>query len=175
MALKSQDQPLQNGVAFMAEGKAGAVKRSPSSSVRTYEYGTNMVEGTTIGFGGAVVLDTDGGVRLPMAGDTVAKIQGFATYENTGIIEYNGYKKGGLFYNVSVCEFGEMLLPVKTGETLVVGDDLALYIGSGTDYNTVEKLPLAPGANDITLVGKVRVARPSIGGLVTVTLIKYSN
>lgn len=174
MSLKSQDKALQSGVDFAAEGKAGAVKRTPSSSIRTYEFGTTIKSsGATIAYGGACVLDTDGGVRLPTTGDLVGDIQGFAVYENTGIVEDAGYVYGGLMFNVPVCELGEILLPVSAGETLVVGDVITLNITAGTDFNTISKV--AADSTHIALTGKVRVARPSSGGLVACTIIQYAN
>jgi len=174
MGLLTQDSALQSGVDFMAIGKAGATRRYPASSVETYEFGTSMTDGDTIAYGGGVIKDTDGGVRLPASGDTVAELVGFAAFQNTGIIEDAGYKKGGIFHNVAVCELGEIILPVKTGDTLDVGDTLYLYYGAGStdaDYNTITNV----STDAIDISTKVRVAKPSSGGLVYVKLVKYSN
>jgi hypothetical protein len=174
MSLKTQDTALQSGVDFMAIGKAGAMNKSKAYSDRTYEFGTTIkASGATIGFGGAVVLDSDGGIRLPTTGDVIANIMGFAVYQNTGVIEDNGYVYGGLFFNVDVCELGEILLPVSTGETLVVGDTLTLNITSGVDFNTISKV--AADATHLAISAKVRVAAPSSNGLVKCTVIHYAN
>lgn len=174
MSLKTQDTALQSGVDFAAEGKAGACKRTPANSIRTYEFGTTIKSsGDTIAYGGACVLDTDGGVRNPTTSDVVGDIQGFAVYQNTGVVENNGYVYGGLFFNVAVCELGEILLPVSAGETLVVGDAITLNITAGADFNTISKV--AADATHIALTGKVRVARPSSNGLVACTIIQYAN
>ena len=173
MSLKGQDTPLQSGVDFTAEGKAGAVRRYPASSVATYEYGTTMTTDEVIIYGGMVVLDTDGGVRNPDTGDAVASMLGFTVYQNTGIVEDAGYKKGGLQYNVAVCEFGQILLPVSAGETLAVGDTLTLNITAGADFNTISKV--SADATHLAISDKVRVASPSSNGLVLCNVIKYAN
>jgi hypothetical protein len=172
MSLKSVNTPLQSGVDFMAIGRAGALEKSPLSKVDTFEFGTTMTAGEVIRFGGACVLDTDGGVRNPDTGDVAANIVGFAVYQNTGIIEDNGYKKGGLIPNVAVNKFGRMILPVKTGETIKVGDTIALFIGAGADFNTIAKLPGGGAdATNLTLLNVMKPARNSENGLIYVDFV----
>jgi hypothetical protein len=163
---------LQTGVDYMVVARPGGVVTSKPESIDTFEYGTTLTTSNVLGFGRAVVLDTDGGVTLPTVATT--KILGFVTFQNNGIIDYAGYVKGGIMPNVPVLTLGRIYVPVKTGETLVVGDAVSLYVAAGADFNTVEKTPLAPGADDIDISAQVKVSKPSANGLVELTVVTYT-
>ena len=171
MALKNQGTALQSGVDFMVSGKEGTMNKQKPSSVRTYAYGTSMSDGDVIPYGGACILDTDLGVRPVASGDVVANLMGFAVYENRGIVEDNGYKKGGLMPNIAVCEFGEIVLPVKAGETLAIGDTVYLYYTAGSDFGKLS----SSSTNAIDISAKVRVSGTTQNGLVSCTLVKFAN
>jgi len=162
---------LQTGVDYATKARPGAFVGVVPNAIDSVEFGENVTAGDVFTMGGAVVLDTDGGVRLPTTGDTV--FEGFVTYKNDGIIDYTGYEEGGLYKSIPIIRFGRIYLPVKTGETILVGDAISLYIGAGADFNTIEKTPLAPGANDISLTAQAVVAQNSEDGCVLVSIFQY--
>lgn len=174
MSLKSQDTPLQSGVDFMIESKAGACDRNRASSIRTWEFGTSMSTGDSIAYGGGCIVDTDYGIKPPESGDAVAGFKGFAIYENTGVIDDGGYVKGGLFFNVAVCELGYVVVPVVAGITMAIGDTVYLYYGSGStdaDYNKITNV----STTAIDISTKVSVVKMITTGLALVSVVKYAD
>jgi hypothetical protein len=175
MSLLPNGTALQTGrVSYTSSGEAGAVNTKKPFGISSYTIGINVADGSVLRYGDFVVLDTDGGVRLPINSDT--RVQGAIAYANATIMNYpNGIIKGDFVANpvAPVLDFGEIVVKVKTGETLKVGDKVYLYYGSGIadpDYNTLS----TSATTAIDISAQVRVAHKSIDGKVAINFVQYA-
>jgi len=175
MSLLPNGTALQTGtVDFTSLGQLGAMNTKKPYSISTYPISADVADLTLFPYGGFVVLDTDKGVKLPASGDT--RVQGAISYSNASIMNYpQGIVKGDFVANptIPVCELGEIVVKVKAGETISVGDKVYLYYGSGitdADYNSLS----TSATTAIDISSQVRVAHNSVGGKVAINFVSYA-
>jgi hypothetical protein len=177
------NSPLQVGVDYMANAKAGAINPQVPSNVDSLLFGDNLADDSVLGYGQFVVYDDNGGATIPVytpaAGEDPAVVPaigdwaGVVAYRNGGITEENGLQKGGLYKNVPVLNLGRIFAKVTSGASLVVGDAVSVNLAVGANFNTVRKLPDSPAASDVDISSIAKVASNSSQGLVELTIIKY--
>jgi hypothetical protein len=174
--------PLQSGVGFMADAKAGAINSIVPSNVDSLIFGENLADDSVLGYGQFVVYDGNGvniPVYTPASGEDPAVVPaigdwaGVVAYRNGGITEENGLQKGGLYNQVPVLNFGRIFAKVTSGATLAIGDKVSVNLASGANFNTVRKLPESPADSDVDISAIATVANPSSQGLVELTIVKY--
>lgn len=169
-----QNIPLQNGVDFYGSEISGAFLTSVPHNIDTFNFGVNVLDNTKLLYGRPVVYDTDGGVKIPVALQTVQEdIAGFIPYKNGGIMEDGGFRKGGLYTSVPVLNFGRIFVPLSAGATLRVGDIPFLNLNPGPDFNTIKGEPLLPSSFEINLSFIASVAEDSRNGVVALTIKQY--
>lgn len=173
------NSPLQTGVDYLADAKAGAINPQVPSNIDSLPFGENLADDAILGYGQFVVYDSNG-VNIPVytAGDpavvpAVGDFAGIVAYRNGGVTESNGLQKGGLYNLVPVLNFGRIFASVTTGETLAVGDAVSVNLADGDDFNTVRKLPDSPADSDVDISTIATVAKASSQGLVELTINKY--
>lgn len=174
------NSPLQVGVDYMANAKAGAVNSQVPSNVDSLLFGDNLADASVLAYGQFVVYDNNKGATIPVytAGNpavtpAIGDWAGVVAYKNGGVTEENGLQKGGLYKNVPVLNFGRIFAKVTSGESLVIGDAVSVNLASGANFNTVRKLPASPADSDVDISAIATVASKSSQGLVELTINKY--
>lgn len=164
------NRPLQVGVAYLQQWIAGAVNAAyRPQNTDSFPFGSSMADGDVLPYGSFVALDTLNDIKPPVATvTTVNDLVGVIAYKNNGIMEYAGFKKGGVEVYVPALTEGRIVVPVTTGDDLNLGATLGLNLTAGTDFNTVCTYTGNPNTIDISSIASV--ATPSASGLVEITI-----
>ena len=125
MSELTRNKVLQSGVGFMTSSKLGAFASEFPHSIVTYDFGSALADETVLTFGMALFRDpTNQGAGAWLTDQTYTSFIGILPYNNNGIIENDGYAKGGLYNNVPVLEFGKIRVQTySTSEGAIVKGD----------------------------------------------------
>lgn len=160
MSVTTNNRIMQSSVGYQIQEQAGAVGQDRLSL--SWDIDSDVADNTEFGYGAPVFLGSNSGVVPAAASSTVTILQGFVKYENSGVIDYAGYRKDP-YTNLPVLRQGVMYLPASGTVTLSstpylqvdatktgYGKLMATNATGCIDVSTVVKV-LKPAANNVVL------------------------
>lgn len=161
---------MQSETPVIAQDMKGAVAQDRLSLA--YDGDTVLADAYVFGYGQWVELGPNKGANPLAATTTVGKVLGVVKYQNSGVMDAQGYEqRNRLYTNIPVLKQG--LIWVQSTGTVSLGDTLYLYVDPSdtTNYGKV-KNGSGSGAIDISSVAKVaKVSNSSNLVLIDINII----